>query len=234
MLINSVGERDYSAQEVCHLLLQLPLFRASRDFIVLSLDGSRAVEDHLTDDQPATALSTLDYYKGRPDSPHFRDMTLLQFTQQHTMPKELGSTLIMRSKSVVVIVRPYCPPDPGSGPKYEQYCRQKLMLHVPFRRQEELQGEHSTYAAAFAAFLHSGSIPSSLEDDIYCLDQLAQATAEERNEVMCVVGMSISGRLALIRLEVISSKFVFCELFDRVILMSIRMFIQPELWRNGC
>ena len=35
LLINSVGERDYSAQETCHLLLQLPMFRTSRDFIML-------------------------------------------------------------------------------------------------------------------------------------------------------------------------------------------------------
>ena len=47
LLINSVGERDYSAEETCHLLLQLPMFKASRDFIVLSLDGSHAVEDRL-------------------------------------------------------------------------------------------------------------------------------------------------------------------------------------------
>jgi hypothetical protein len=50
--INSVDERDFSAQETCHLLLQLPMFKASRDFIVLSVDGSRAVEEHLEDDQP--------------------------------------------------------------------------------------------------------------------------------------------------------------------------------------
>ena len=66
LLINSVGERDYSAQETCHLLLQLPMFRASRDFIMLSLDRSRAVEDRLDEDQPATALSALDHYIGRP------------------------------------------------------------------------------------------------------------------------------------------------------------------------
>ena len=57
-LINCVGERDYLAQETCHLLLQLPLFRASRDFIMLSLDGSRAVEDRFDENQPATAVST--------------------------------------------------------------------------------------------------------------------------------------------------------------------------------
>lgn len=29
LLINSVGDRDYSAQETCHLILQLPMFKAS-------------------------------------------------------------------------------------------------------------------------------------------------------------------------------------------------------------
>ena len=47
LLINSVGERDYSAQEMCHLLLQIPMFKDSRDFFVFSLDRSKAVEDHL-------------------------------------------------------------------------------------------------------------------------------------------------------------------------------------------
>ena len=68
-LINTVSERDYSAQETCHLLLQLPTFTASRDFVILSLDGSRAVEDHLEEGQRATALSIVDhYYMGHPNS----------------------------------------------------------------------------------------------------------------------------------------------------------------------
>ena len=62
LLVNSVGERDYSAQETCHLLLQLPMFKASRDFIVLSLDGSRAVQEQLDEGQPATGLSIPDHY----------------------------------------------------------------------------------------------------------------------------------------------------------------------------
>ena len=92
LLINSVGERDYSAQKTCHLLLQLPMFRASRHFIMLSLDGSRAVEDRLDEDQRATALSALDHYIGRPTTPQFNEMTLLHYVQQFTMPKQLGST----------------------------------------------------------------------------------------------------------------------------------------------
>ena len=48
LMISSVGERDYSAQETCHLLLGLPMYRASCDFVILSLDGSRQVDN----DQP--------------------------------------------------------------------------------------------------------------------------------------------------------------------------------------
>ena len=57
----------------------------------------------------------------------FHDITLLHFVRQYSMPKELGSEPSRRRKNVVVIVRPYCSPDPNS-PKYEQYCRQKLKL----------------------------------------------------------------------------------------------------------
>lgn len=180
LLINSVGERDYSAQETCHLLLQLPMFKASRDFIVLSLDGSRAVQDHLNDEYHATVPSTLDHYCIRPMTSPFDMMTLLAFAQQYSMPKKLGAELSRRSKKVVVIPRPYCPPDPA-GPKYEQYCRQSLMLHKPFRAVADLQAGYDTYSAAYAAFLQSGSVPLLLEDDLYRLQQQAQHQCEDSN-----------------------------------------------------
>ena len=66
------------------------MVKASRDFVVLSLDGSRAVEDHLDEDQPATALSTMDHYVIRPSTPEFCDMTLLDFTQRYATPKAVG------------------------------------------------------------------------------------------------------------------------------------------------
>ena len=58
LLINSVGERDYSAQETSHLLLQLPMYRASRDFVYLSLDDSRELADKLVDDGRCCLLYT--------------------------------------------------------------------------------------------------------------------------------------------------------------------------------
>ena len=70
---------------------------------------------------------------------------------------------------MVVIPRPYCSPDPG-GPHYEQYCKQKLMLHQPFRRLEDLLGGCDTHEAAFAIFLQSGNGPTSLAKDMHRLE----------------------------------------------------------------
>ncbi len=172
LLINTAGDRDYSAQETCHLLLQLPMYRASQDFVVLSLDGSRAVQERLQEDESATVPSGVDHYMSRPATPEFESMTLLHFIQQYTLPKNIGAQPIRRSKSVVVIIRPYCPPDPD-GSKYEAYCRQKLMLYQSFRQQQTLMAGFDTYTAAYANFLQSGNVPH-----IYQLEQQAALHTE--------------------------------------------------------
>ena len=79
LLISTVGERDFSAQETCHLLLQLPLYCATRDFIIVSLDGCHIV-DHLGNQRPATAPSPLDHYIACPTSPLFESVIITFYT----------------------------------------------------------------------------------------------------------------------------------------------------------
>ena len=117
LLISTTAERDYSAQETCHLLLTLPMYMASHDFVMLSLDGSRQVEERLEEGKPATALSALDHYTSRPATPQFKEMTLLHFVQHYSMPRNVGEEPAARRKMVVVRVRPHCSPD-TSGPQY--------------------------------------------------------------------------------------------------------------------
>ena len=112
LLINIVGERDYSAQETCHLLLQLPLIRSSREVVIFSLDGSRQVDGQLGNTSRATVPSILDHYIQRLNTPIFEDMTLLHFAQNYSMPKVISSEP-KRHKMKVVIVRPYSSPDPN-------------------------------------------------------------------------------------------------------------------------
>ena len=161
LMISSVGERDFSAQETCHLLLQLPMYRASRDFVVLSLDGSRQLDDNLNEAENVTVDSLLDHYCARPATSHFEGMTLLEFAQSYRTPKNAsGEGPVCRKKKVIVITRPCCSPDP-LGPNYEQYCRQKLMLYRSFRRLDELLGSADTHSAAYTVFLLSGAVPPS-------------------------------------------------------------------------
>ena len=84
---------------------------------------------------------------------------------------------------MVVITRPYCPPDPA-GSKYEQYCQQSLMKHKSFHQLTDLLAGHSTYAEAYAAFLQTENVPVSLEEDIFRLQHQQQENAA--NEV-CIL-----------------------------------------------
>ena len=185
LLINTIGERDYSAQETCHLLLQLPMYKASRSFITLSLDGSRAVESNVQEGERATAHSVLDHYTSRPSTTQFNTTTILDFTRQYTMPKELGDEPKKRSKEVIVITRPHCSPDP-SGPNYEQYCRQCLMKCKPFREINELKSGFDTFTEAYAEFLQSGNVPRSLEQDIFRLQQHQSSSDAVEGEEVCI------------------------------------------------
>ncbi len=75
------------------------MFRASLDFVMLSLDGSRAVESQLQEGQPTTAPSILEHYISRSTTTQFRDMTILHFIQKYT---NLGSDPSYRRKSLCV------------------------------------------------------------------------------------------------------------------------------------
>ena len=183
LLTSTVGERDFSAQETCHLLVMLPMVRSSRDFVVHSLDGSLEVDNNLEQDKPVTVKSQLDQYCARPDTGDSNQLTLLEFVERYKIPKKKGVAFILRKKEVLVIPRPYCSPD-TDGPQYEQYCRQNLMLHQPFCQLEDLLAGYQSHEDAYAAFLKSEKAPISLADDI---QQLKMAQKEkcvnDNNEV---------------------------------------------------
>lgn len=140
------------------------------------------LEDHFQQDGRVTAPSILDHYIAKPAVSHLSSITQLEFAQQFTMPKELGAELNRKSKKVMVIVRPYCSPDPA-GPKYKQYCRQSLMQHKAFHQFSELLAGYDTYAEAYAEFLQTGNIHPIPEEDIFSLQQLEASQETTQNEV---------------------------------------------------
>ena len=73
------------------------------------------------------------------------------------MPKNVGEEPVYRRKMVVVRVRPHCSPD-ISGPQYEQYCQQKLILHRSFREYQQLKAGHDTLRPLLAIFSQAASL----------------------------------------------------------------------------
>ena len=124
------------------------------------------------------ALSIIDHYMGCPNSPHFNNMTLLEFARQYSMSKSLGCEPSRRSRRIVVIPRPYVSPDPA-GDKYEQYCHQSLMQHKCFHQMDNFLSGYDNYIDAYAAFLQSGHIPPCLVNDMYRLLQHSQSVEND-------------------------------------------------------
>ncbi len=54
--------------------------------------------------------------------------------------------------------------------RYEEYCKQKLMINQPFRDVEELLRTGDTYSGAYLCFLQTGNVPPSLAEDIHRLE----------------------------------------------------------------
>ena len=67
-----------------------------------------------------------------------------------------------------MVVHPYCASD-SDGPHYEQYCHQKMMLHVKFRQLSNLLAERSTYTEMHTHLLQLTDVPYSLEHDVSIL-----------------------------------------------------------------
>uniref|UniRef100_A0A4E9ER58 ATP-dependent DNA helicase n=1 Tax=Gibberella zeae TaxID=5518 RepID=A0A4E9ER58_GIBZA len=172
-------ERDWSAQEVHHLLLNLNLQEGTR--IVRSVDCRRPDEHWQADfipidDQGASvraSKNTYQKYLTRPDSlqdfSYFRFLTRVDFTGNTNTWREFPSAAdrilnyFPRYKSLLA---------GGGHEDYENYCRVKLMLHHPHRSFDQLlevEGEHfDTYLLAYqhCMDLHGGAHPRDYYDTI--------------------------------------------------------------------
>ena len=98
--------------------------------------------------------------------------------QEYKVTKGDESRPERRTKEVVVIVRPFLSPDPD-GSSYEQYCKQKLMLHKPFHVENNLLENHLTFTEAYASFLSTGNVPPSLADDVDRLEHQVSEHSED-------------------------------------------------------
>ena len=158
MLNKIIGERDWSAQEVSHILLQLPVHAASRGLVTLDCRQELDQDELLVADDGNAALRTQ-----RPVLRRYRDRTK-DVTDEAVKNLTLFECLRSwdwikwrkrpRASQRVINYFPRYLND-SSSPTYEDFCRVKLMLHHPFEEWKDLltiDGHtHDDYPAAFEA-----------------------------------------------------------------------------------
>jgi ATP-dependent DNA helicase PIF1 len=135
-----IAERDWSAQEVSHILLQLPLARSSRVVVTLDYRPEKDTQRIVTfeDDLVKAQALAYDRYKMRltpkalramkKDPVDLTDLTLLDWLQHfdfYTWKRR------RTAKPRVINYFPRYKAD-LSLDTYEDYCRVKLMLHHAF------------------------------------------------------------------------------------------------------
>ena len=167
-LMNSlIAERDWSAQEVCHLLLDLPLQNSSREAV--------AIDCRHPDEQPQTyhlpeedadaepiraARSKLHKYETRAeDAESVSYLTFLRCYYWHNSRRRGGRGAKPRVLSFYPIYKPHV--------SMEDYSRVKLMLHHPFRHMRQLLEVDGTVYGSFAEAYQYCSMAHSHEPDGY-------------------------------------------------------------------
>ena len=184
-----IGERDWSAQEISHLLLDLPLQQGSR--VVVALDCRPEDEQrslHMVEgDEISEKLSPLGKYKKR--YADFSNLTFLDFLQHYDYSDLENLRRRPRALPRIINYHPRYNDDGKDSKVYEDYCRVKMMLHHPFFDLSELlqRFECGTYTEAYAKCRrecsghdpdHYDSLPPAEEDEFEPGDEEEDEDAE--------------------------------------------------------
>src|SRR5205085_1722105 len=128
-------ERDMSAQETCHILLGIPFYHSSRQFVSLNLNketprwvrDTGKSEEFRIKDSGRTEKSPLKAYWQRPKE--FEKFSLFWLHLTHRLVKNRWNKCEQEN-----IVRIFPRPSPlHEGSQWEEFCRVKVILHVHHR-----------------------------------------------------------------------------------------------------
>ena len=102
IMIKTLGERDFSAQETMHLLLSLKLYSSSFELLPVNLNGSRHVRTNQKErDSPCTNDSLLDKYAKRSNFQNDFTHMKLSFAEFVTMYRIVKNKLTKQSPNVI-------------------------------------------------------------------------------------------------------------------------------------
>jgi hypothetical protein len=175
LLNKLVGERDWSAQEISHILLKIPQQKSTRQCMVLDCRPDQAQDRHIRfDDGEAgedmgvkEGLSAYKRYKLRIEhangGEHLRDVTLIDWLQHYNANKFQP---LSKGKPRAVSFFPRYKSNPADD-EYEDYCRVKMMLSHPFENVEDLLEVDGLQAETFQEAYELCCDNHTHRDDLY-------------------------------------------------------------------
>ena len=168
MLHKLIGERDWSAQEVSHLLLQLPVQKSSRVLVSLDCRPEDIQKDLITleSGEITTQRPVLQRYRDRLVDTANGNIALPGLSLFDCLRNWDWLTWKIRPRAAARVINyfPRYPKDPKSA-TYTDYCRVKLMLHHPFVDWADLLSvDGQVYGSYIDAFRVCSQSHSHLED----------------------------------------------------------------------
>ena len=159
IMIKSVGQRDYSIQEVMHHLLSFKRVSATHEVVIASLDGSRRLQVSRKKDF-CTIPSMLEIYAEREKFiKTFPDILVYNFLQFTSTFVSKNSKLEKRKRPVIVKTYPKFSSNPQNQ-HYGLFCKYQLLKykhwqHLPDNAWDNLEQCDETYKACWMNFLVS-------------------------------------------------------------------------------
>lgn len=133
-----IGERDWSAQEICHLLLGLPLHQGSRTIISVDLRPKEEHDQYYSFSHEGDADETntvragkswLDKYEDRPGN--LSDLAYVDFLRYYDVRQHRDGHPSYRRLGKARVLKYF--PVYDEKDQFEDYARAKLTLNHPFR-----------------------------------------------------------------------------------------------------
>ena len=132
VVMKSLGERDYAAQETMHHLLSLKLHSSSFKVMPVSLNGSRRVRDTREEGASCTDYSLLDVYANREQYKSSQNVMNMNFVEFATTYKVSNNELTKLPENVIPRIFPTYSPNPR-GPNFGLYCKYQLLRYKPWK-----------------------------------------------------------------------------------------------------
>ncbi|XP_055329698.1 uncharacterized protein LOC129582250 [Paramacrobiotus metropolitanus] len=192
LLMKSISERDYSAQECCHLLLGHDLYQCSRPFVTIVLKSDEWIPvadiEHEEGGASSENKTILQKYSARHTS--LENVPLLEIAKRYTWIRN-GWRKRIRGKQAVVRLFPKLQLT-DEAPTREEFYRQQVLLQVPWRdvttvadgrSWEELYEEHQLFPQVNVKDADNEQLNEDSEDDADINEQVT-----EQEEYMVLQG----------------------------------------------